>query len=107
MSLNIRSATPTHGLSLCDTCSRSLVAKGYRESEQVVICQATWPERQVLFPVRECSRYSDKGRQTLCQMEEIAWTLTPRGPKRHAGFVAPGEVKESGREIELVLEDEN
>ena len=39
-------------------------------------------------------------------MEEIAWTLTPRGPKRPAGFVAPGEVKEGDRENELVLDDE-
>ena len=106
MSINIKNGTPTHGPSLCDTCSRSLIAKGYRQSEQVVICQATWPERQVFFPVRECSSYSDKGRQTLCQMEEIAWTLTPRGPKRQAGFVPPGEEKEGDREIELVLDDE-
>lgn len=39
-------------------------------------------------------------------MEDIAWTLTPRGPKRQAGFVAPGEVKEGDRENELVLDDE-
>jgi hypothetical protein len=104
MSVNIKNGTPTHGPSLCDTCFRSLVVQGYRESEKVVICQATWPERQVFFPVRECSTYEDKGRQTL--REEIAWTLTPRGPKRQAGFVAPGEVKEGDREIELVLDDE-
>jgi hypothetical protein len=71
-----------------------------------VICQATWPEKQVRFPVRECSTYEDKGRQTLRQMEEIAWTLAARGPKRLAGFVAPGNVKEGDREIELVLDDE-
>jgi hypothetical protein len=39
-------------------------------------------------------------------MEEIAWTLTPRGPKRQAGFVAPGDMKENERDIELVLDDE-
>ena len=106
MSVNIKTGTPTHGPSLCDTCFRSLVVKGNRESEKVVICQASWPERHVFFPVRECSTYEDKGRQTLRQMEEIAWTLTPRGPKRPAGFVAPGEVKEGDRENELVLDDE-
>jgi hypothetical protein len=60
----------------------------------------------VFFPVRECSTYEDKGRQTLRQMEDIAWTLTPRGPKQQAGFVAPGEAQEADREIELVLDDE-
>jgi hypothetical protein len=106
MSINIKNATPTHGPSLCDTCFRSLIVRGYRQSEQIVICQATWPERHVPFPVRECSTFEDKGRQTLRQMEEIAWTLTPRGPKRQAGFVAPGDRQESDREIELVLDDE-
>jgi hypothetical protein len=32
--------------------------------------------------------------------------LAPRGPKRQAGFVAPGEEKEGDRDIELVLDDE-
>jgi hypothetical protein len=41
MSVNVKNGTPTHGPSLCDTCSRSLVVKGYRQSEHVVICQAT------------------------------------------------------------------
>jgi hypothetical protein len=106
MSVHMKNGTPTHGPSLCDTCFRSLVVKGYRESEKVVICQATWPDKQVFFPLRECSTYEDKGRQTLRQMEEIAWTLTPRGPKRQAGFVAPSEAQEGDREIELVLDDE-
>jgi len=44
--------------------------------------------------------------KTLRQMEDIAWTLVPRGPKRHAGFVAPADWKEGDREIELVLDDE-
>ena len=106
MGLDIKNGTPTHGPSLCDTCFRSHIFKGYRHSEQIVICRATWPETQVPFPVRECSTYEEKGRQTLCQMEEIAWTLTPRGPKRQAGFVAPGDRKENERDIELVLDDE-
>ena len=106
MSVNIKNGTPTHGPSLCDTCFRSHVYKGYRHSEQVVVCQATYPEMRVFFPVRECSSYSEQGRQTLRQMEDIAWTLVPRGPKRRAGFVAPGEAQEGDREIELVLEDE-
>jgi hypothetical protein len=106
MSINIKNGTPTHGPSLCDTCFRSHIVRGYRQSEQVVVCQATYPEMRVHFPVRECSSYSDKGRQTLRQMEEVAWTLVPRGPKRQAGFVAPADLKEGDREIELVLDDE-
>jgi hypothetical protein len=71
-----------------------------------VICRATWPEKEVLFPVRECSTYEDKGRQTLRQMEDITWTLVPRGPKRQAGFIAPRDTNESERDNELVLDNE-
>jgi hypothetical protein len=39
-------------------------------------------------------------------MERIAWTLAPRGSTRQAGFVAPADLKEGDREIELVLNDE-
>jgi hypothetical protein len=83
-----------------------LIIKGYRESEQVVVCQAAWPELQVMFPVRECSRYVSQGRQRLRDMEEIAWNLVPRGPKRNAGFVAPSGEDEEVREIELVLKED-
>jgi hypothetical protein len=80
--------------------------EGFPRGERVVVCQATWPEREVLFPVKECSGYVSKGRQRLRDMEEIAWTLVPRGPKRKAGFVAPTGDEEEEREIELVLKEE-
>jgi hypothetical protein len=106
MSLNIKDGTPTHGPSLCDTCLRSHIFKGYRQSEQIVVCQATYPEMRVHFPVRECSSFSDKSRQTLRQMQDIAWNLIPRGPKRQAGFVSPDNMRQGERDIELVLDDE-
>ncbi len=107
MSVKVIGGTPVYGPSLCETCERALMMKGYRENECVVVCQATWPEREVLFPVKECSGYVSKGRQRLRDMEEIAWTLVPRGPKRKAGFVAPSGDEEEVREIELVLDEKN
>jgi hypothetical protein len=106
MSVKVKNGTPVYGPSLCETCERALIIKGYRESEQVVVCQAAWPELQVMFPVRECSRYVSQGRQRLRDMEEIAWNLVPRGPKRNAGFVAPSGEDEEVREIELVLKED-
>lgn len=110
MSIHIKNGTPLEGPSLCESCSRSHVVKGYRQNEQLVVCQALYPERRVRFPVRDCSNYAHKGRLTLRQMEEIAWTLMPRGPKRKAGFATPGastDEKESDQPtFELVI-DEN
>jgi hypothetical protein len=107
MSLNVKGGTPVYGPSLCETCERALTVKGYRENEKIVVCQAMWPEREVEFPVQECSSYTSKGRESLYEMKKIAWMLQPRGPKRQAGFVAPShDDDEDDCEIELVLDEE-
>jgi hypothetical protein len=106
MSVCIKKGTPMHGPSLCETCTRSHIVQGYRESESFALCQATYPQLRVTFAVRECSSYVNKVRNTLYEMERIAWTLAPRGSKRQAGFVSPGEMKDNERDIELVLDDE-
>jgi hypothetical protein len=104
MAFHVKNGTSPHRPSLCETCTRAQVTRGYRESEMLVICRATDPEFQVRFPVRDCSSYSDRTRQTLYDMEQIAWVLQPRGPKRQAGFVSPGEKHGNDSEIELILD---
>jgi hypothetical protein len=122
MSVNIKNGTPMHGPSLCETCERAHIVKGYRESELVVVCRATYvPQIRVTFPVRECSSYVSQGRKNLDDMEEIAWVLGARGSKRQAGFGSPdGSIDEPSdgtmdgttdeptdeRESELVLEED-
>lgn len=58
------------------------------------------------FRVRECTSYIDRNRQSLYEMNKMAWVLAPRGPKRQAGFVHIGELLNEAGEIELKL-DEN
>jgi hypothetical protein len=107
MSFNVKNGTPMHGPSLCETCDRAHIVRGYRESELLVVCRATYePERLVPFPVRECSSYVNKNAFTLYDMEKIAWTIAPRGPKRAAGFVMPGGLTEDEREFEIVLKED-
>jgi hypothetical protein len=103
MAINVRNGTPLHGPSLCDTCAHAHIERGYRESETAIFCQSTWPEHRVQFRVRECSGYLEIKRQSLKQMEEMAWVLSPRGAKRPAGFSAPSELRKDEGEIELVL----
>jgi hypothetical protein len=104
MSFKVKNGTPLHGPSLCETCDRAHIVKGYRESEIVVVCRATYdPQMRITFPVRECSSYVEHGRKNLADMEEIAWTLVPRGAKRAAGFISPGSSTEDEREIEIEL----
>jgi hypothetical protein len=105
MSVNVKGGTPVQGPSLCESCTQAHLVRGFRESELLVVCQASYPERQVTFAVRECSRHVSTTSHTLVEMQKIAWPLTPRAP-RQAGFVASkGEDKEAS-EIELVLDEE-
>ena len=106
MSFNVKNGTPMHGPSLCETCTRAHIVKGYRESEILMLCRAMWePQRIVTFAVRECSSYVEKNASTLDEMEEIAWTIAPRGSKRAAGFVTPGGSTDDQREFEIVLKE--
>lgn len=102
MSVNVRNGTPIHGPSLCATCVHAHIERGYRESEQVTFCRLTYFDHRVTFPVRSCTNYTEMKRQTLRQMEDIAWILMPREGKRVPGFVRPDEIAE-GHEIEIEL----
>lgn len=104
MDVYVKNGTPLDGPSLCETCTQAFIARGYRKSDELVVCQATYPDRRVKFPVRECSRFTDKIRQTLQEMQQIAWVLAPRGSKRQAGFLTPDESATEEDEIELIMD---
>jgi hypothetical protein len=106
MDVYVKNGTPLEGPSLCQTCTQALIVRGYRESEEVVVCQATYPDRRVKFRVRECSRFIDQTRQTLREMQLIAWVLAPRGSKRRAGFLTSDESSAEEDEIELILDSD-
>ena len=105
MSVNVRNGTPMHGPSLCETCCNGHIARGYLLGEEVVVCTATTPDREMRFRVRECTNYLDKNRQSLYEMRQMAWLLAPRGPKRQAGFVHISELLNEAGEIELKLDE--
>jgi len=106
MRIQIKRSDPLDGRSLCGSCMHAHLVKGYRENEEIVTCQATYPGERIPFRVRECSGYAERQRQTLSQMEKIAWVLTPKGVKRRAGFAATPELEKEKDEIELLLEDQ-
>ena len=106
MSVNVKNGTPIDGPSLCETCANAHIQRGHRLSEEIVLCTANSLDRRVLFSVRECSSYRDKNRQSLYEMNKMAWILAPRGPKRAAGFVHANELTDENREIELTLDED-
>ena len=106
MSVNEKLGAVSQEVSLCDSCKFAHIERGYRESEEVVFCSATYWDHRVTFYVRDCSAYVEKQRQSLERMEEIGWIIEPRGPKRPAGFAAAGHAPDNGNEIKPVLNDD-
>lgn len=99
---NVKNGTPLQRPPLCDSCVHAHIERGYREDEVAIFCEATYPDHRVQFRVRECSRYLETKRQSLKQMEDAAWLLTPRDGKRVAGFVRrTAEADKHQIEIEL------
>jgi hypothetical protein len=103
MGVYIKDGTPLETASLCETCTHACITRGYRENELVVVCQATYPEREIAFRVRECTRHIDKISYTLSGMEKIAWLLNNKGTNRKVGFVRPGEADPDESKFELIL----
>ena len=104
MGVHVKNGTPVYGPSLCETCVSAHIERGYRESDETVICRFTYPDQRVRFRVRHCSGYTEIKRQSLERMEQIAWTVMAKGTKRRTGFVRPGAADEGVDEMELIIE---
>ncbi len=100
---NVRSGTPLHGPSLCETCVYAHIARGYRESEELALCGAHERMHEIPFRVRDCSSYRDKTRSSIYEMERIALLIPVSEPKRTRGFVPRAEPETDESEVELIL----
>ena len=105
MEIYVKNGTPLDRPSLCETCSMAFIARGYGETEVVVVCQATDPDIWIRFQVRECTEYSDKTKPAFWQMEKIALVLDRVALKRDAGFVRRDVDEDKENQVELVLDD--
>jgi hypothetical protein len=78
VTIRVKDGTRSGADSLCRTCTRGHVIKGFGETEEEVFCRFFYIEREIRFPVSECTFYEDKRIASLTVIEEIAWFLTGR-----------------------------
>jgi hypothetical protein len=98
--ISIKNGTPTHGQSLCKTCTHGHWQKGFRESDEIVFCY--WgPLRRVPFPVAECSNFSD-GTQKF-DMEQMMEIATILGQSRRVAGFAKQEDEDGDRENVIAI----
>lgn len=86
--LKIHGGTRDGFTSLCHTCSNSLIRKGSAMGQELVICQAIHPNRQITYPIVECSDFYDKSLPSLRAMNEIAYFINADKRTGKVGFVA-------------------
>jgi hypothetical protein len=89
--VSVKGGTSERFESLCRTCSQGHIITGFRATEEEVFCRTFYIEREIHFPVRECTFYKDRRLASKEEMEEIAWHLrtTTTRPCRDMGFVNP------------------
>jgi hypothetical protein len=87
--ISMKGATPVGSAPLCRTCSNAHIVSGYRESEMMVVCRATYPDFRVPFIVRECSGYNDKAKPDWKEMKKLAIHVAP--PIRSSKKIGFGE----------------
>lgn len=87
--VTVKEGTPEGCESLCHSCTRGHIITGFRASDEEVFCRTFYIEREIHFPVRECTFYEDNRLASKGEMEEIAWHLrsTTSKPCRNLGFV--------------------
>lgn len=108
MDIYIKNDAALGGASLCESCTFGFIARGYRETELLVVCTDLYPERQLHFPVRACTAYVEKNKPaTMKRMEEIAIVLDRSDLKPEAGFVRPDTRDGSAKNGELISSGNN
>src|SRR5438094_1796077 len=90
MEFAIKSGTSSGGDSLCRTCQSCHLIRGFRETEEIMICEYVYPNRTIPFAVRECSNYRSSITPTPKQMEEIALIICTEAARQPAGFAGMG-----------------
>lgn len=69
---------------LCGTCRFATIIQGTSRHHDFTDCPHAG---RIDFPVMSCSRYVDKRRPSLDDMEQIAWVLYTDVKRRKVGFV--------------------
>ena len=96
VTVRVKGGTPEGCESLCRTCARGHIITGFRATEVEVYCRTFYIEREIHFPVRECTFYEDRRLASKEDMEEIAWRLRSMTtkPNQSLGFVSATQLQE-------------
>jgi hypothetical protein len=95
VAIKVKGGTPEGCESLCKSCTQGHIISGFSASEMEVFCRTFYIEREIRFPVRECTFYEDRRLASREDMKEIAWNLrsTNGKPTRNVGFASGANLR--------------
>src|SRR5262245_25983162 len=101
MRIKIQGGTVDHGQqSLCESCRSATIVRGHKLGDEIVECdQLSYRYGRVPFLVMFCSRYSDRRRASVREMEEIAWILRSDPHRNQVGFVRSNRLTDDERYV--------
>ena len=101
MRFKIRGGTVKEGgPSLCLTCRHATIVEGTSLHQRIVECSELLSrDCRITFPVTSCTRFADRNRPSLREMEETAWILRTDPRRNQVGFVHARQLKPRDRHI--------
>ena len=85
--ITIKNGTPVGAESLCNKCRHVHRQKGFRESEELVLCTYIWDSVRVMpFKVADCTNFSERDTLTMYEMKEMALLINVATSAKAAGF---------------------
>jgi hypothetical protein len=57
ITLDLRSERKIARKTLCTGCIYSHIVRGFEPQEEIIFCGFAFPQREILFPVRECTDF--------------------------------------------------
>ncbi len=87
----VLNGTRSDATDLCPSCSRSVIVKGGRDSDETRYCHVT--QNYVKNRVAECSGYYNSDLPSIQTLYDVAWILSTDKKQNAIGFVSPQDWK--------------
>jgi hypothetical protein len=100
MELKIKWALPPEGEPLCRTCRFAHIQRGFRESEELILCGFGNPLRALPFKVAQCTDFADRTVPERWEMERMALLINVPRARKAAGFRADADCATQGEDEE-------
>jgi len=101
LTIKIQEAPPQDGESLCRTCRYAHIQRGFRQSEETVLCgYIDTAPRLMKFKVASCTDYINRTLPARWELEDLALLINVEPARKRAGFRNSAAVETPEEDVE-------